>query len=48
MAPDIDQAARRLRVSPPRYQLLEAGEQWPWWEEYDRIAKTFGWPQTFR
>jgi len=39
-------AARHLRVSVRTYRELEAGDRSPnltW----DRICKTFGWPQTF-
>jgi transcriptional regulator with XRE-family HTH domain len=43
-----EQAARRLGVSPVLYLKLEAGHRWPSWETYDRIAETFGWPQSFR
>ena len=25
----------------------QAGERWPTFETWDRICKTFGWPQTF-
>jgi transcriptional regulator with XRE-family HTH domain len=38
----VDQAARRLGVSPVAYRRLEAGERWPSWETYDRIAAAFG------
>jgi DNA-binding XRE family transcriptional regulator len=31
---------------PTAYRKLEAGERWPSWETYDRIAAAFGWPQT--
>jgi hypothetical protein len=34
-------------VSVREYQELEAGERVPSWETWDRICKTFGWPQTF-
>jgi transcriptional regulator with XRE-family HTH domain len=43
----IQQAARRLGVSPMAYGRLEAGERRPDWTTYDRIAATFGWPRTF-
>jgi transcriptional regulator with XRE-family HTH domain len=43
----ISQAARRLGVSPRKYQELETGGAWPSFETYDRICKMFGWPQTF-
>jgi transcriptional regulator with XRE-family HTH domain len=43
----VDEAARRLGVTPSAYRELEAGERWPSWETYDRIAAAFGWPQTF-
>jgi transcriptional regulator with XRE-family HTH domain len=44
----VEQAARRLGVSADAYRKLEAGEQWPSWETYYRIAAAFDWPQTFR
>ena len=44
----LEQAARRLGVSPAAYRKLEAGERWPSWETHDRIAATFGWPRSFR
>jgi hypothetical protein len=34
-------------VSVSEYRELEAGERSPSWETWDRICKTFGWPQTF-
>jgi len=40
----VDQAARRLGVPLGAYRKLEAGERWPSWETYDRIATAFGWP----
>jgi transcriptional regulator with XRE-family HTH domain len=43
----VEQAARRLSVLTVAYRELEAGERWPSWETYDRIAAAFGWPQTF-
>ena len=43
----IDGAARRLGLPPAIYRELEAGECWPGWEAYDRIAETFGWPRSF-
>jgi hypothetical protein len=33
----MEQAARRLCVTPVVYRKLEAGERWPSWETYDRI-----------
>lgn len=44
----VGEAARRLHVSPAWYLDLEAGKRLPDWETYDRICKTFGWPQSFR
>ena len=44
----IDEAAFRLGVPPVAYRKLEAGERWPSWETYDRIAAAFGWPRSFR
>jgi Helix-turn-helix domain len=43
----VEQAARRLGVSQAIYRELEAGTRPPAWETFDRICKTFGWPQTF-
>jgi transcriptional regulator with XRE-family HTH domain len=42
-----EQAARRLGVSAVAHRKLEAGERWPSWETYDRIAAAFGWPRSF-
>ena len=36
-----EQAARRLGVPLVAYRKLEAGERWPNWETYDRIAAAF-------
>jgi hypothetical protein len=44
----VGQAARRLRVRIAIYREIEAGLRSPTWETWDRICKTFGWPQTFR
>jgi transcriptional regulator with XRE-family HTH domain len=44
----VEQAARRLGVTPAAYRALEASERWPGWEMYDRIATAFGWPRSFR
>ena len=44
----VEQAAPRLDVPPVAYRKLEAGERWPSWETYDRIAAAFGWPRSFR
>jgi transcriptional regulator with XRE-family HTH domain len=44
----IGQAARRLGIFPAVYRQLEAGERWPDWAAYDRIAAAFGWPRSFR
>jgi DNA-binding XRE family transcriptional regulator len=43
----VEQAARRLGVSPVLYLKLEAGER-PDWTMYDRVAAVFGWPRSFR
>jgi DNA-binding XRE family transcriptional regulator len=43
----VEQAARRVGVPPVAYAKFEAGERWPSWETYDRIAAAFGWPRTF-
>jgi len=43
----VEQAARRLGISPAAYHALEAAERWPEWETYDRIASAF-WPRSFR
>ena len=37
----------KLGVSIRAYREIEAGERSPDWETFDRICKTFGWPQTF-
>jgi DNA-binding XRE family transcriptional regulator len=42
-----EHAARRLGVTAAAYRALEAAEQWPEWETYDRIERLFGWPRTF-
>jgi transcriptional regulator with XRE-family HTH domain len=42
----VEQAARRLGVSSAIYREIEAGMRAPAWETFDRICKTFGWPQT--
>lgn len=42
----VEQAARRLGVSLREYRAIEAGEQAPAWETWDRICKAFGWGQT--
>jgi transcriptional regulator with XRE-family HTH domain len=39
--------AWRLGVSVREYGELEAGDRSPSFEAWDRICKTFGWPQTF-
>jgi transcriptional regulator with XRE-family HTH domain len=44
----VEQAARRVGVPVVAYLKLEAGERWPSWETYDRIAAAFGWPRSFR
>ena len=36
-----------LGVSIHEYRELEVGERSPNWDEFDRICKTGGWPQTF-
>ena len=43
----VEQAARRLGVNIRTCREIEAGERSPNWETWDRIRKTFGWPQTF-
>jgi transcriptional regulator with XRE-family HTH domain len=43
----VEQAARRLGVQRDVYRKLEAGERWPSWETYDRIAAALGWPRSF-
>jgi predicted transcriptional regulator len=43
----VGQAAWRLGVSVREYRELEAGTRWPSFETWDRICKTFGWPQMF-
>ena len=43
----VEQVAQGLGVSPISYRKLEAGERWPSWETYDRIAAALGWPRTF-
>jgi transcriptional regulator with XRE-family HTH domain len=43
----VEQAARRLGVTQAIYREIEAGTRWPTWEAFDRICRTFGWPQTF-
>ena len=40
----VELAARRLGLPPVAYRKLEAGERWPSWETYDRIAAAFGDP----
>jgi transcriptional regulator with XRE-family HTH domain len=44
----VEQVARRLGVPSVAYRKIEAGERWPSWETYDRIAAAFGWPRSFR
>ena len=34
-------------VSVREYRVIEAGEQAPAWETWDRICKLFGWGHTF-
>jgi transcriptional regulator with XRE-family HTH domain len=43
----VGQVAWRLGVSVPEYQAIEAGDRSPSFETWDRICKTYGWPQTF-
>ena len=43
----IEQAARRLSITPRGYLALEAGEVWPDWITYNGIADLFGWPRSF-
>jgi transcriptional regulator with XRE-family HTH domain len=42
----VEQVARRLGVSASAYRKIEAGEGWPSWETYDRIATASGWPRS--
>jgi hypothetical protein len=43
----LEQASQRLGDPPVASRTPEAGERWPSWETYDRIAAGFGWPRTF-
>jgi transcriptional regulator with XRE-family HTH domain len=43
----IAQAAWRLGITPAAYRRLEEEKARPSFDTYDRIAKLFGWPQTF-
>ena len=43
----VGEATWRLGVSIREYRELEAGERSPSFETWNRICKTFGWPQTF-
>jgi transcriptional regulator with XRE-family HTH domain len=43
----VEQAARRLGVSPDAYRAPESAERWPDWETYDGIERLFGWTRTF-
>jgi hypothetical protein len=43
----VGQAAWHLGVRVREYRELEAGERWPDWTTYDRIAAAFGWPRSF-
>jgi DNA-binding XRE family transcriptional regulator len=43
----VEQAARPLGLSKAIYRKIEAGIRPPAWKTFDRICKTFGWPQTF-
>jgi DNA-binding XRE family transcriptional regulator len=43
----VEQATRRLGVTQAIYREIEAGTRTPAWETWDRICRTFGWPQTF-
>jgi DNA-binding XRE family transcriptional regulator len=43
----LGRAAWELGVSIQEYRELEAGEQVPSWDTYDRIAVAFGWPSSF-
>ena len=43
----VEQAARRLCVSPAIYREIEAGTRKPEWETWDAICRTFGWSRTF-
>ena len=44
----VGQAAWALGVNVREYREIEAGARLPSFEMWDRICKTFGWPQTFR
>jgi transcriptional regulator with XRE-family HTH domain len=44
----VDRAARRVGVTSAAYREFEAGERWPSWQTYDRIATAFRWPRSFR
>ena len=41
----VARAAHELGVPIRTYRELEAGERSPTFETWDRICKTFGWPQ---
>jgi predicted transcriptional regulator len=43
----VGQAAWLLGVSVREYRELEAGDRSPSFEQWDRICKLYGWPQTF-
>ena len=42
----VARAAYELAVSIRAYREIETGERSPNWEQFDRICKTCGWPQT--
>lgn len=43
----IEQAARRLNLTPRRYRDLEAGNAWPSFETYQGICDMLCWPLSF-
>ena len=43
----VARAAFELGVSIRTYRELEAGERLPSFETWDRMCKTFNWPQTY-
>lgn len=43
----VPRAAWLLGVSVSQCRRIESGEEYPDWETWDAICKTFGWGQTF-
>jgi ribosome-binding protein aMBF1 (putative translation factor) len=41
----IEQAARWFHTTPSRLRKIEADEEWPSWETFDRIERIFGRPR---